>query len=635
MAELKKTLGMGTIIALTLTSLVGTGMFLGTSAGASYAGNGVIIAWALLLALSLYVSACFGELIALFPSAGGVYEFSKQAYGRFISFIIGWVSWLMATIATPVLIIAALEYLLPPDVGIIVRMAIAIGVIIVLNVIAFLGVDTSAAVLMVFAIETVLLFISIIVPGFMKIDYANFTPFLTGSWSMLFVALFFMLESLMGWEAASFLAEETKDAERVIPKALMITTVIAGLFGLLTAVVSLGVIPWQVLVSSAAPVTDVARVVLGPTGAKIIAMGVVLALLGSVMGVVTSTPRLLLAMARDKVFISQLAAIHPKRRTPHNAIIFQAVISILIIIIGFGQYKILLAMFTPLALIMYISVLLAVPIMRRRMPDVKRSFRVVFGRIGPVLISLLYLCVIGFWLLTEPGAVTIFRIIMSLVFFGVPIYLLMIFFYNPDAISGFSNRFAYISLWFENILLPRRIRHEIMHLFSDLDEKSVLEYGAGVGTLTLHLAEAVGPLGKVYASDLSKKNISLLKKRIDKRGLKQVTAIHDEHQVNRVHPSVLGVDAIFSVGFMSYMQDIKKILKEMHRILPESGRICFVEYVNFFKILPDKEWLSDEENLRNIFREAGFSVKVERRRGFLWNYMFVYGIKSEQDVPVI
>ncbi|MFH0870780.1 MAG: amino acid permease [archaeon] len=635
MAELKKTLGMGTIIALTLTSLVGTGMFLGTSVGAAYSGNGVIIAWALLLALSLYVSACFGELIALFPSAGGVYEFSKQAYGRFISFIVGWVSWLMATIATPVLIIAALGYLLPPEVGVIPRMAIAIAVIIVLNIVAFMGVDTSAAVLMVFAVETVLLFLSIIIPGFLKIDYANFTPFMSGSWPMLFVALFFMLESLMGWEAASFLAEETKDAERVIPKALMITTIVTGLFGLLIAVVSLGVIPWHLLVNSSAPVTDVARVVLGATGARIIAMGVVLALLGSVMGVVTSTPRLLLAMARDKVFISQLAAIHPKRRTPHNAIIFQAVVSILIIIIGFGQYKVLLAMFTPLALIMYISVLLAVPIMRRRMPDAKRSFKVIFGNIGPVLLSLLYLGVICVWLTTDPSAVTIFRIIISLVFFGVPIYLLMIFFYNPDAISGFSNRFAYLSLWLENILLPRHIRREIINLFKDLNEKSVLEYGSGVGTLTLQLAEAVGPLGRVYASDLSKKNIYLLKKRMDKRGLKQVTPIHDEHQVNRVHPSVLNVDAIFSVGFMSYMQDIKKILKEMHRILPESGRICFVEYVNFFKILPDKEWLSDEENLRKTFREAGFSVKVERKRGFLWNYMFIYGIKSEHDVPVI
>jgi len=635
MAELKKTLGMGTIIALTLTSLVGTGMFLGTSVGASYAGNGVILAWALLLALSLYVSACFGELIALFPSAGGVYEFSKQAYGRFVSFIIGWVSWLMATIATPVLIIAALEYLLPPEVGVIPRMAIAIAVIIVLNIIAFMGVDISAAVLMVFAVETVLLFLSIIIPGFLKIDYTNFTPLISGSWSMLFVALFFMLESLMGWEAASFLAEETKDAERVIPKALMITTFFAGLFGLLTAVVSLGVIPWQLLVNSTAPVTDVAKAVLGATGARIIAMGVVLALLGSVMGVVTSTPRLLLAMARDKVFISQLAAIHPTRRTPHNAIIFQTVVSILIIIIGFGQYKVLLAMFTPLALIMYISVLLAVPIMRRRMPDVKRNFKVIFGRIGPVLLSLLYLGVICVWLITEPGAVTLLRIILSLVFFGVPIYLLMIFFYNPDAISGFSNKFAYVSLWLENILLPRRIRHEIVNIFKDLDEKSVLEYGSGVGTLTLLLAEAVGPRGRVYASDLSKKNISLLKKRMDKRGINQVTTIHDEHQVNRVHPSVMGVDAIFSVGFMSYMQDIKKILREMHRILPESGRICFVEYVNFFKVLPDKEWLSDEDNLRKIFREAGFSVKVERKRGLLWNYMFVYGIKSENDVPVI
>ena len=73
----------------------------------------------------------------------------------------------------------------------------------------------------------------------------------------------------------------------------------------------------------------------------------------------------------------------------------------------------------------------------------------------------------------------------------------------------------------------------------------------------------------------------------------------------------------------------------MNRLLPEAGRICFVEYVNFFRFLPDAPWISNLERLKKIFREAGFSVKVEKRHGFLWNYLFVYGIKSEVDVPVI
>jgi APA family basic amino acid/polyamine antiporter len=635
MVELKKTLGMGTIIALTLTSLVGTGMFFSAAIGAKYSGNAVLLAWVLLLVLGLYVAACFGELIALFPKSGGVYEFSKQAYGRFFSFLIGWITWLMSTIGISVLIIAALDFI-PFALSQDIKIVVAIILIILINFIAYLGVDISATVLIFFAIETIALFVAIIVPGFFKIDYNNFVPLVSGNPKWIFISLFFMLESLMGWEAASFLAEETKNAEKVIPKALMITTVLAGLLGLLFAFVSLGVIPWSSLINSDVPVLSVSNIIFGSQGSVIISLGVLFVLLGSVTGAVISTPRLLLAMARDKLFISQFAAIHPLRQTPHRAILFQTFVSIMIIIMGgFGNYERILSMFTPLALIMSIAVLLAVPILRFKLKSVVRVFKVPFGVVGPVLVSLIYAGVIYAWLYMQPSAQGLFRIVLSLISFGIPIYILLNFFYNSDAISSFANGSSRLSLWFEDLFLPRRIRKKIIGLFGDLKNKSILEYGAGVGTLTLHLAEAVGSEGKIYASDLSHRNLFFLKRRLVKRKISHVEIIHDEHQVNRIHPSVRSVDFIFSVGVMSYMQDVKKVLREMHRILPDSGRICFVEYVNFFKFIPDKEWLTDEDKLHQLFREIGFSVKIEKKKGLFWNYLFVYGIKSDKDVPYI
>ncbi|MBW2990800.1 amino acid permease, partial [Candidatus Woesearchaeota archaeon] len=635
MAELKRSVGFWTIVALTITAMIGTGMFFGTAIGAGYSGNAVLVAWAILLVVSLYVAACFGELIALFPKAGGVYEFSKQAYGRFFSFLIGWVTWMMANISVTVLIVAALEHLLPPGFATIYKILIAIGLIIVLNIITYLGVDTSAAALMFFAIISIVLLIAIIVPGAFQINLANFKPFFSKPHIFIFVSLFFMLEALMGWEEASFLAEETKNPEKTIPKALIVSTLIAGILSLGIAFVSLGIIPWQKLTGSTAPITDVTAILFGSLGSQILGVGIILALIGAAAGIVITTPRLLLAMARDKLFIAQLAAIHEKKRTPYKAIIFQTIVSIVIIIIGFGQYKVLLSMFTPLALIMYIAVLLSVTILRFKLRDANRAFKAPLGVIGPVVISLIYAGTIVAWLLLEPGAFALSRIILSLILFAIPIYLLLIFFYNPDAIVGFSNYFAKLTLWTENLLLPKRMRRKIIGLFKDLDKKIVLEYGAGVGTLTLHLAQAVGAKGKVYATDLSKKNIKLLTNRLLKKGISHVTVIHDEHQVNRVHPSIQSVDIIFSVGMMSYMQDFKKILKEMNRILPDGGRVCFVEYVNFFRILPDAEWVSDIERLKKIFRESGFSVKIEKKHGFLWNYLFVYGIKSERDVPMV
>ncbi len=151
----------------------------------------------------------------------------------------------------------------------------------------------------------------------------------------------------------------------------------------------------------------------------------------------------------------------------------------------------------------------------------------------------------------------------------------------------------------------------------------------------MHLAERVKPTGHIYAVELSKRDLKILEMRIEKKGHTHVHLIHDEHQVNRVHPDVPSIDMIFSFGMLSYIQDLKKVLKELHIRLPEEGKICFVEYANLYKILPNAGWLSNIEKVRDVFKENGFSVTVEVRKGFLWDYVIIYGIKSEHGIPYV
>jgi ubiquinone/menaquinone biosynthesis C-methylase UbiE len=151
----------------------------------------------------------------------------------------------------------------------------------------------------------------------------------------------------------------------------------------------------------------------------------------------------------------------------------------------------------------------------------------------------------------------------------------------------------------------------------------------------MHLAQQVGPKGKIYATDLSLKNIEILSKRLEKKHVTNVEVIYDEHQVNRIHPSIKNVDMVFSVGMLSYVQDIHKVLREIYRILPRHGKICMVEYVDYFWVLPNVKWLTSNEEIRKIFRESGFSVHVVKKRRFFWAYLIIYGIKTEDDVPFI
>src|SRR3989338_5701016 len=143
MAELKSTLGYATILAITITSVMGTGMFFGSAIGASYAGNASILSWAILSIVAIYISTFFGELVAMFPKAGGVYEFSKQTYSRFTSFIIGWTAWLVGNLTTALMVVAAINYLIPDPSQATLKFIICVSFIILLNLISYFGVDAS------------------------------------------------------------------------------------------------------------------------------------------------------------------------------------------------------------------------------------------------------------------------------------------------------------------------------------------------------------------------------------------------------------------------------------------------------------------------------------------------------------
>jgi APA family basic amino acid/polyamine antiporter len=634
MAELKRALGFGTILSLAIASIMGTGMFFGAALGASYSGNASILSWVIISIVAVYISTFFGELVAMFPKAGGIYEFSKQAYNRFTSFLMGWLAWLVGNLTTALLIVAAIDYLIPDPSKFVLKMVISVILIILLNLIAFYGIEASGFVVVVLATLSISLILSVIFPGVFFMDISNLTPFFAFGAVPVLITIFFIAESFFGWESATYLSEETVNPERTIPKALVYGTVIVGVLATLISLVSLGIVPWKVLTATTAPLSLVFDRIYGAFG-HFLNYGVFIALIGSAAGGIITMPRLILALARDKLFISQLSDVHPKYKTPYKAILFQTIISLIILGMAFGRYRTLLSLLLPLGLIMYILVILAIPILRRKYPDVKRAFKVPFANIGSVLLVLFLLSLMFLWIREEAVAWQILKLGLSFVAIGIPIYLLLEIYYDPDFIIKVNDLLAYFTLLGERIILPKHVRNEILALLGDIKDKIVLEFGCSVGTLTLHLAENVKPNGKVYATDLSKKDLLITKNRMTRRGHEHVIVIHDEHQVNRVHPDIPYVDAIVSVGMMGYLQDVKKVLREMRELMPYGGKIVFVDYADFFKIIPNVAWLSTDATIEKLFREAGFSVFVTRKKGLFWNYVYVYGIKFRKDIPYV
>lgn len=579
----------------------------------------------------MYMAMCFAELSSMFPKAGGVYEFCKQAYGRFPSFIIGWMTLVAGNITIAMLVVGAITYLLPADVPLI-KIPIALFFVFVFNYIAYLGMRTSAVMLIAFAIITLIALFGLIFPGLIRMDLGNFVPFFVFPVSSIFITVFFIAETFFGWETITFLAEETKDAARVIPKALIWGTLIIAIISILSVVTSIGVIPWKVFGSATAPLTELSKFHYGGVGEYIFTLLVYLAIIGSVAGWIVAAPRLVLAMARDRLFLRQLAAVHPVYATPYKAIIFQAILTSILVVIGAGSYNTLLHLLVPMVLVLYSAVLLSLVVLRYKQPKTKRYYTVPFGKVGPIVVLFILLSLILGWYFEQANAAQLLGVAFGFVLLGIPLFYLLELFYSPRVIEKTDDMLAYLTYLFERFLVPRRVREEIVALIGDIKGKTVLDFGCSVGGLSLHLAEKVGKKGKIYATDISEKDIRIAARRFKKHGHHHITVIHDHQHTKRVHPKVPKIHAAVSVGMLGYVHDPHTILKHINQRMKLGAKICFVDYDKIFFIIPNIDWIQHDDIIKKYFKDCGFVVQVKRRRGLLWQWVYIYGEKKHEYI---
>ncbi len=626
MAELKKVLSYKSILLITINSIMGTGIFFLPAVGAATSGPASILAWAFMCVLSIYIAMCFAELTSMFPKSGGIYEFCKQAYGRWLSFIIGWGTIIAGNITIAMLVVGAIQYLLPVQLPF-VKIGLCLFFIFAFNYIAFKGMETSAFMLVTFAFITLISLLGLVIPGLFHINPGNYTPFFTFPISAILVTTFLIAETFFGWETATFLAEETKDGEKVMPKALIVGTIIICVISLLFVIIALGAIPWETFGASKAPLADLAFLFYGPWGQKAFTLLVYLAIIGSVAGWIVSAPRLILAMAKDKLFLAQFGAIHEKYSTPYKAILFQTVLTTILVIVGAGSYETLLHLLVPIVLVMYSFVILSVVVLRYKQPDTKRYFTTPFGKIGPFIIIAFLMFMIVMWVMHTGGALQILIFGGSLILLGIPIYYLLELYYDPRAIRFTNNILAYLNLATERITIPMKVRKNIIQLIGNIKGKTILEFGCSVGTMTLHLAEEVGKMGRIYATDISERSIGITKKRLRKKGHNHVRLLHDIHHAIRVHPHVPKVDIVVSISNLGYIKNARQVLRDLNHRLGLHDKICFVEYDKFFHIIPNVEWLASDARIQQMFRQSGFAIEVKRVKSILWENIYIYGRK--------
>lgn len=384
---LVRRLGAVGIGLLALNGMIGAGIF-GVPAGAAALTGAwsplVFVACALLLGV---IMLCFAEIASRFDRTGGPILYIDTAFGRFAGFQTGWafyIARLTAYAANLNLLIVSLGYLWPAANAGWIRVTLMAAILGLLCWINVTGIKRAVGSLGVLTVLKLIPLAALVIFGLAWLapagdSLASQAPPTTGDFA---TAALLVIYAYVGWESALVPAGEVEKPSRAMPMALFGALAVATVLYVLIQAISVAALPG--LAESERALVDVAEVLMGPAGALLLTIGVVVSVGGNVAGTMISAPRLTYALARDGNFPAWFGRIHSRYRTPANSIVFFTVLTLLLAVLG--SFVWLAAMSALVRVLIYMACIGAMPRLRSHpADDGSAGFRLPGGWLIPVV----------------------------------------------------------------------------------------------------------------------------------------------------------------------------------------------------------------------------------------------------------
>src|SRR5262245_25129648 len=344
---LRRALGRWDLTAIGINQVIGGAIFLMPSQVAAQLGG----AWAplgfVLMGLaSLSIALCFAEVGSRFDSTGGPYLYTRAAFGRFAAFEVGWMQWFTrASSQASVMagIALALGYYWPSATTGWPRALVLTAITVALAVINVRGIKQSAWVVNALTIGKLLSLSVFIVVGLAFIEPSRLTSWPPVTMHQVSTGALMLIFVCGGFDVVPVPAGEALDPRRHVPFALVTTILAVMTIMTLAQIVAQGVLPD--LAAHNTPVADAAALFLGSGGALLVSVGAVLSMTGNNAGQVLSGSRMLFALAEHGELPAFFGRIHPRFRTPANAVVFTSAVALLLGITGsFGTIAVVSAL---------------------------------------------------------------------------------------------------------------------------------------------------------------------------------------------------------------------------------------------------------------------------------------------------
>jgi len=444
---------------LVVGSIIGADIYVAAALGAKLVGPFSLVIWLAAGLIAMVIALSFAYSAAIYPHVGGPYAYTREAFGVFPGFLVGWSLLLAEWFSLAVFPVAFTRYasiLLPwaSDSWTIPLKAFFIVVILATNV---FGVKAAGRFNDYLTIGKLAPLLVLTIGGFVVIalqpasSFSNFTPFMTGNAVSAGQALVLIFWAYAGFELSTLPADEITEPRKTIPRAIVSGMLIVAAFYLLTNFVIVGTVGQSTLASSQAPLIDSGVKIFGVTpllaaiAVIVVGLGAIVSIMGADESGTIGTSRLAYAMSLDGLLPKLFSRLHPKYKTPYLGLILLCTTAFVASLVGSLSDLINASVF--LLSFAYLATCLSLIVLERKngQPTNGAGSRLIIPVVG-ILFSLL---------LISQVSLTQIAVSLILMIVGVPIYV----FFTPK--KELEELTTYLS---RNAVLKRAIEQEDLFL---------------------------------------------------------------------------------------------------------------------------------------------------------------------------
>jgi APA family basic amino acid/polyamine antiporter len=371
--KLKRSIGLFELTLYGIGIIIGAGIYAIIGKGAGIAGNGIWLSFIISAIIAAFTGLSYAELSSIYPKEAAEYNYTKNAFRKeWLAFLIGWVvviSGIVSAAAVALGFGSYFSYMFSTPI-----VPVALITIVLFSVVNFIGIRESAWINVISTFVEMSGLVIIIALGISYIGRPGMNYFdIPGGFQSVISAAALIFFAFIGFQDVANISEETKNASKVVPKALIISLVVSTVLYILVALSAVSIIGWERLASSPAPMTEVAAAATGEWMVPILSTIALFATGNTVLIILIVASRILYGMARGGSLPKIFSRVHSKRGTPYISVAVVMVISALFTMIGDLSF---VAKITNLGIFIgYLFVNLSLIKVRMKQPHLKGSFR--------------------------------------------------------------------------------------------------------------------------------------------------------------------------------------------------------------------------------------------------------------------